>query len=454
MAEVYFLSKRTVASTKVVQLGKFCSLSVLDRIMEPCNLRIVFYYRFPAKYEVGIVTKKLGDSLSETLSNFEIVTGRLQRSREGQWMIKCNDAGVRMAEARAKGSVEEWLQTVDNEKELKLIYWEDMFHKPYYWSTFYVQVTEFEGGGLAIGLSCTHLLADAECATMLIKAWADTTLTGNMLTPPLYHPLPPRRIGNNHKPYTELISHYKSTLEKINPISTSPTYNYATVTLAFNDNMAQSTGALDNSSPSPFAALAGLFWVCISKVKGKREGLVNMTVCLDMRKELGLDKGFFGNCMVFNKVCGEGLKEIGVVKAASVISDVVGKMSNEGNILDLIEWLESKSNKDGNDKSHRSPPPPINGPDLVFANWEKLDPYSATFEEGVEPIRVSYYLEPLYGEGQVLILASPKDEDDEGCLSRVAMVTLPQDQAVKLCEDALIRRFSPTILMGVKKNYA
>jgi hypothetical protein len=36
--------------------------------------------------------------------------------------------------------VEEWLRNVDREKELELVYWEDMLEKPYYWSTFYVQV--------------------------------------------------------------------------------------------------------------------------------------------------------------------------------------------------------------------------------------------------------------------------------------------------------------------------
>jgi hypothetical protein len=55
-------------------------------------------------------------------------------------MIKCNDAGVRMVEARIKGSVEDWLKSVDREKERMLAHWEEMYHKPYFWSTFYVQV--------------------------------------------------------------------------------------------------------------------------------------------------------------------------------------------------------------------------------------------------------------------------------------------------------------------------
>lgn len=86
------------------------------------------------------MTEKLRESLAETLSSFQIVTGRLVKSAEGYWMIKCNDAGMRMVEARAKGSVVEYLQNVNRDKELELVHWEDMFHKPYFWSTFYVKV--------------------------------------------------------------------------------------------------------------------------------------------------------------------------------------------------------------------------------------------------------------------------------------------------------------------------
>lgn len=140
MAEVSFICKRTVVSTKPVEPRKFSPLSVLDRIMERNYLRLVFYYNFPTRRRAGELTKKLRESISDMLSAFPIVTGRLLKTPDGHWMIKCNDAGLRMVEARVKGTVEEWLKNVDREKELKLVHWEEMFHKPYFWSTFYVQV--------------------------------------------------------------------------------------------------------------------------------------------------------------------------------------------------------------------------------------------------------------------------------------------------------------------------
>ncbi|PQP92781.1 protein ECERIFERUM 26-like [Prunus yedoensis var. nudiflora] len=448
MAEIItIICKRTVVSTKPVQAGKSYPLSVLDRHMEHNHVRMVLYYpSMGAPTEPGEITGRLRESLAVTLTHFPIVTGRLQKNDEDQWMIKCNDAGVRMLEAKAKGSLEEWLRNVDRDKELMLVYWEEMYHKPYFWSTFYVQITEFEDGGLAIGLSCTHLLADPTCATMFIKAWADTTFPGKMMSPSFFYPLPLRSPGNtrpNHKPYNSLINHYKASINKSIDLVDK---KHTTVSFGFSDDMvrvcmemAQPNGANDKSSPSPFEALAGLFWVCISKVKGVKNGLIDMSIFMDVRKVLGLDKGFFGNSMVYNKVHLESSQENSLSQAATSIGEVVAKMDNEG-IMDLIEWLQCNDDQT---------PSLMNSCDLICASLEAVDPFSAIFEDGIAPIHVSCHIEPVLGLGKVLILPA---KPSEGQLSRVVMVTLPRDEVIKLCEDGLILQLSPTLLMDFNKT--
>ncbi|PRQ26829.1 putative vinorine synthase [Rosa chinensis] len=257
MAEVRIICTRTVVSTRPVQVGKCHALSVLDRIMEKKHLRMVLYYPSMGVTEPGEVTRRRRESISGELISFPIMTGRLERNERGQWSAKYNDAGVRMVEARAEGTLEEWLRNVDREKELMLVYWEEMDHHPLFWSTFYL--TEFEDGGLAIGLSGTHLLADLTSATVFLKAWADTSFPGQMLQPPLFHPLPPRRPGNrtpDHRPYTSLINHYKYSIKKsMHPANKKHT----TVAFAFSESMvraciamAQPIGATNRSNPSPF----------------------------------------------------------------------------------------------------------------------------------------------------------------------------------------------------------
>ncbi|KAK6927466.1 hypothetical protein RJ641_006057 [Dillenia turbinata] len=335
MADISFIFKRTTVNTKAVQTGKFHQLLVFDRAMESNHIRMVYYYRSQIDRE------------PEMLTSYPIVTGRLQRNEKGHWMTKCNDAGVRMVEARAKGSVVEWLENVDSEKELKLAHWEETFHRPYFWSTFHAQLTEFEEGGLAVGLSCTHLLAAPISAPVFLKAWADISLTGKMVKPPLFHPFPARRPSNidpDHNDHTQVVNCFKSSTN--NSTTTTPV-QHCTITLEFSDRMvraciavAQSISSAPNEpSPSPFESLAGLFWSRISRVKGKKNGLIDMSICADMRKVLNLDQGFFGNCMVYNKVNGEGLSRVTLSKAAIAIRNELEKIDIEA-INDLIESLE------------------------------------------------------------------------------------------------------------------
>ncbi|KAL0323902.1 UNVERIFIED_CONTAM: protein ECERIFERUM 2 [Sesamum calycinum] len=346
--------------------------------MEHNHLRVVFYYSLQTRRRAGELTKKLRESITDMLSAFPVVTGRLLRTSEGDWTIKCNDAGVRMVEARVEGTVDEWLKNVDREKELKLVHWEEMFQRQYFWSTFYVQITEFEGGGLAVGLSCTHLLSDPTCAAMMIKSWADVTLNA-----------------------------------KENSVPASDT-KQTTIMLKFNQEMVKSCIAMARTtnahkcqpSLTPFEALAALFWTRLSKVR----------------------------------VQGDGIQENDLSKAAGFIREAVSKIDRD-EVMDLIEWLEQENWK--------TYPSCMNGSCLICANLENVNSYSAVFEENSSPLRVSYYIEPSVGAGQILILPSP---GGDGPCSRVVSVTLPEVEAEKLLEDGLIKQFGPTIWMGLNRN--
>ncbi|KAF7151104.1 hypothetical protein RHSIM_Rhsim02G0192800 [Rhododendron simsii] len=199
--------------------------------------------------------------------SFPMVTGQLLKNDEGQWMIKCNDAGVRLVEVRAKGSVEGWLRRADREKELELVHWEDMVLP--------VTSTPDSDSLLLIPL----LLPRSS------RAWADITLGGKMLTPPLFQLLPLPKPGNkntNHQTYTALIDRYETSIQ-------SPTLDmakqHATVTFGFTDEMVQSCIAMaktvcapNDTSLMPFEALAGLFWFLHGNVwEIKMDGLSEAT---------------------------------------------------------------------------------------------------------------------------------------------------------------------------------
>ncbi|GAB2233503.1 hypothetical protein Droror1_Dr00002726 [Drosera rotundifolia] len=447
MATMTRISLRTVVSTMPVQLGRLYPLSVLDRLMENHHIRIVHYYKSLRGTTTTEVASRMRETIMETLMCFPIMTGRLVRSEEDRkWMIKCNDCGVRIVESSAQGSVESWLQSVDQEKELQLAFWEDMHSEPYYCATFYVQITAFEEGGLALGLSCSHLLADPISSSLFLKSWADVSLTGKVLGPPFFYPLPQRRPINTspaHKSSTHLINRYRSIKQSLNPSpNLIPIQKFKTITLSFTEQMVQACIDLakvhDDTpagpSPSPFQALVGLLWACISKAKGMTDGLMDVSICVDTRKVLGLDKGFFGNCMVYSKLHGENIDVTNISQAAKATGDAMSTMDNNS-VIDLIEWLEENDDQ-------MSPPASMDGHDLVFVNLESVDAYSVVFGQCEEPLRVSCYVTPVNAKGKVVVLPSP---GAEGPLSRVAMVTLPEDEAARLCEDPLISKFSRTL---------
>ncbi|CAI0450437.1 unnamed protein product [Linum tenue] len=474
---VTYICKRTVVSTKPVQPRKRHSLSVLDRVMGENHLKMVYYLKdttTPNKYyKPGEITKMLRESISETLTFFPIITGRLVKEEDGRtWMIKCNDAGVRMVEARAQGSVDEWLSNVDREREMKLVHWEEMFHKPYFWSTFYVQLTEFEGGGVAIGLSCYHLLADPVCATMFIKAWADIAFLGKMQHPPFFHPLPiPKLIHNPSRlPHisktNDLIEHYKATIIN-NSVATVDqnvelTSHVATLSFSFTSSMVQSCMAMAQTGStqmqaSPFEVLSGLFWLCLSEVKKEGDGLVDMSICLDARKALGLDSGFFGNCMVHNRVQCSSHEPPSISSLPSVVASIreaAGEITNSNSVMGLIEWLRCKDLYN-DDADQKESPSPINhgNCEMVCIGLDGVDPYSARFEDGLAPIRVSTYVEPVGEKWQVLILPAPLASTgggyQSGQLDRVVMVTIPKEFVGSLCRNELIRNLCPDIVMGM-----
>ncbi|XP_010438318.1 PREDICTED: rosmarinate synthase-like [Camelina sativa] len=449
---VRFICKRTVVSTRSIEPGRLYKFSVLDHVMEPNHIRLVYYYRSSKTREPGEITKKLRESLAYTLNCYPIVTGRLVKETDGKeekedvnprWKVKSNDAGVRMVEARAAGSVEEWLRSVNREEELKLVHWEDMYQLHYYWSTFNVQVTEFESGGLAIGLSCSHLLADSVCAMMFIRAWADLTLSRSMMAPPIFHPLPPRRFVNERViSNNQLLSQYiKSCSLMVSPSNVTEDH-MVTVTLLFPDPLVR---AGDNEPGiSTFEILAGLFWICVSRAKGKRNELMDMSLCLDVRKLLRLDQSYFGNCMVYHKVpyskpVKTKDKMLLLFHAVEEIQNITKRLDYD-TVMDLIEWLGSNNNGAIS-----------NGSDLVCTNLENMShPRPMMFEEDLVLSHVSCYVKgPVAGGGQVIVLPSPSGK---GQKSRVVMVSLPEREMVKVVEDELLLSFSPVVIMKNTKQ--
>ncbi|GAU11618.1 hypothetical protein TSUD_346100 [Trifolium subterraneum] len=135
-------SKLTVVSSRPVKSGKTHKLSGVDHRMGYHTLHLIFYYKNQEKWFESFELDPLRESLSEVLSIYPTVTGRLAREKEedGDWEVKCNDAGVRVIKANVDCTIDEWLSSsASGSDEKQLIAWDDMPRDTSTWSPFRIQ---------------------------------------------------------------------------------------------------------------------------------------------------------------------------------------------------------------------------------------------------------------------------------------------------------------------------
>lgn len=131
----------TSVSSRPFGSVKTYPITQLGHAMGRHTVHVIFYYE---KSPFGSFDMDpMRESLSEVLSLYPLVTGRLNRDEAGNWEVKRNDAGVRILRARVDVTLNEWLRSADGLEERDLSVWEDMPESPSTWSPFRVQVFHF-----------------------------------------------------------------------------------------------------------------------------------------------------------------------------------------------------------------------------------------------------------------------------------------------------------------------
>lgn len=449
-------STLTVVSSTPVKQGKSHPLSVLDHAMGQHSLHVIFYYKNnPCGSSFDLDLLRL--SLSEVLSEYPVVTGRLARDGDGNWVVKYNDAGVRALRAQVGTTLDEWLRSADGDEERDLTVWEAMPEDPHVWSPFRIQINEFEGGGIAIGLSCSHMHADASSATLLFKSWTDLHRCQATSHPPFLNPA--ALCGRCSPPITATTStNYMAAKSKAKPPSLG---KMTTATFKFSHSIIRKyLSQIHNGSPNanPFDLLAALFWIRLAILKDNpptQDNSRSLSICTDIRKLLSapLPSGYFGNALHFSLLsldAGElDISRLGHV--ADLVHEHVAGVGEE-EFWSVINWFESQRGEDGK----LAPAFRMYGPELTCVNMEEMMVprgaqsgscgsfmYNAMFEEDAKPVHVAYHVGNVGGEGLILIMPSP----EEG-LGRTVMVTLPEEQMAFLRKDDAILRMEPTMLVS------
>ncbi|XP_052172402.1 vinorine synthase-like [Diospyros lotus] len=147
-------------------------LSLLDQNAPPVYFAFILFYAAEPDYiDVAGRSNRLKESLSETLTRFYPVAGRIKDHRS----VDCNDEGVRYLEARVSCRVRDVLSNPEHETVKRLIPEEptsELGGAP----LLLVQANFFAGGGMALGVLTWHKIADGTSLCAFINAWASTAL--------------------------------------------------------------------------------------------------------------------------------------------------------------------------------------------------------------------------------------------------------------------------------------
>lgn len=322
---------------------------------------------------------------------------------------------------------------------------------------YFMKINEFEGGGIAIGLSCSHMHADASSATLLLKSWSDLHRCQAISHPPFLKPA--AFSGQCSAPITTTTSaNYMAAKSKAKPPSSG---KMTTATFKFSHSIIRKyLSQIHDGSPNanPFDLLAALFWTRLAILKDNpptQDNSRSLSICIDIRKLLSasLPSGYFGNALHFSLLsldAGElDVSRLGQV--ADLVHEHVAGVGEE-EFWSVINWFESQREEDG------KLPPAFRtyGPELTCVNMEGMIVpsaahsgssgslmYGAMFEGDAKPVHVAYHVGNVEGEGLILIMPSP-----EAGLGRTVMVTLPEEQMALLRKDDAILRMEPTMLVS------
>ncbi|KAG6748777.1 hypothetical protein POTOM_048711 [Populus tomentosa] len=362
----------------------FFFLSNLDQVITS-SVQTVYLYK--AK-KVGGSRDTLSDifkqSMAKILVHYYPLAGRLRLGSDGKYNVECTNEGVLFVEARANCNMDHVdVQVItDDHSETtgKLLYRspgpENILEMP----LMTAQVTRFKCGGLALGISISHCMADGISAMEFIKSWAETARGMPLTTKPVLDRsiLRSRQPPKIDFPFGQYAPAETSNLSNIsNPFQgeqiLTKCFLFDSNKLAILKNMAMEDGTV--KSCSNFTALTAFVWRARCKaLQMNPDQTTQLLLIVDVRSKLNppLPKGYFGNGIVISSCLGRAGELIRNPLSFAVEEVQNGiNMVNEEFVRSWIDYFEVKRAKDFRLPSH-----------FIVTSWTRLPIECADFGRG------------------------------------------------------------------------
>lgn len=284
-----------------------------------------------------------------------------------------------------------------------------------------LQINSFQEGGVAIGVSCSHMMADLTFIASFVKSWTEFHRHFPITHPPLIAPLSTGR-------------HASSSSTKTSSATATAT-NFATATFKFSGStMKQCLSKVHDWCPNatPFDFLAALFWTRVARVRPPKtqDQTHSLCICSDFRSLLKppLPIGYLGNALKF-----------------STLSQKVKDVELGGVVSAVHKHLEELSEEASNEGKR------VYGSELTCVCMEHLMVeedqesllYGAVFGNNEKPVHVSCRVGNVESEGLIMVMPC-----SEGGLSRSVTVMLAEEEVAELNKDEAIMELEPVMVLA------
>ncbi|XP_062029642.1 protein ECERIFERUM 2-like [Rosa rugosa] len=402
---------------------KVHELTNVDLAMKLHYIKGVYFFNSDAVQGLTVFDLKK-PMVIHWLPLYFVASGRIRRSETGRPFIMCNDAGVRIVEARCDETVDEWLamaveddSTFDGLAYNQALGETDLDFSP----LVFIQFTWFKCGGMSVGISWANVLGDAFSASTFINHWGKA-MAGLVPHKSLHVPDRPAKSEPPLSVLPNLIPNVVKRVDSVGDLWLTPN-NCKMKTHTFHVQAEKINHFLSNqrSKVSAFEVLSAIIWRALSKIKADPEETRMVTLCTNKSREREFE--FPSNRMVWS-----------IVKADSWVA--------EAEVSELVElFLNKREDENGmieevmgnNETGEKSSDFIAYGAKLTFVNLEEIEIYGLELK-GQKPVYANYSINGVGDEGVVLVLPGTKcgKVGDGVNGDRSVTVVVPENQLAQL----------------------
>nr|XP_043623009.1 coniferyl alcohol acyltransferase-like [Erigeron canadensis] len=346
------VKKREIIAAALPVQDHWLPMSNLDLLLPPLDVGVFFCYKKSLPFDESMNVIK--SSLAQALALFYPFAGEVVHNILGEPELLCNNRGVDFIQAYADMELKNVdLYNPDDFVDKKLVPSKKQ-------GVLMVQVTELKYGGLVIGCTFDHRIADAYSINMFLTAWAEISQSKPVSCPPSFRRsmLNPRHPPVLNTCYDNLFVPFsslpppRSYLPAANPLISRIYYIEAK-----DINDLQSNSSLNgNPKKSKCVTFIAYLWKLIAEcddgfntckmgvVVDGRERLdtvdfdklsLSNTKCFSMRN-------YFGNVLSipYGEAKSSELKEMPLSLVANMVYEFVSPALSEEHFRGLIDWVE------------------------------------------------------------------------------------------------------------------